>query len=234
MKVVIYSGGMDSFTLLHKVIRELGPDDGVCALSFNYGQKHAQEIDFAQMVCRKRNIPLKIITLPRLRGSALTDTNFAIPEGHYADETMRQTVVPNRNMIMLAYAVAYAIETGAGEVYYGAHAGDHAIYPDCREEFVAAFNKAIELGNYNAPTVIAPYINMSKGDIVAEGLEHDLDYSLTWTCYRGEEFACGKCGSCTERLEAFQVNGAIDPITYWNDVDEDESDDEDEDDDYES
>jgi len=208
--VVIYSGGMDSYTLLNEV---LNSGDEVIALSFDYGQRHSKELEYAKTFTENEGIQHHIIALPQLSGSSLT-FDSDIPEGHYADETMKSTFVPNRNMIMLAHAVSFAIANGAERVYYGAHAGDHAIYPDCRPEFVQAINVAVNVGNYSKIEIIAPYLNLSKGDILARGKDLHLDYSFSWTCYNGREEACGKCGSCVERLEAFAQNGIIDPLDY--------------------
>lgn len=215
MSVVIYSGGMDSFTLLNRVIRDEGVDN-VVALSFDYGQRHVKELSLAKGVCFDLKVKHHVILLPALRGSALTD-DVAVPEGHYADENMKQTVVPNRNMVMLSIAASYTIANKHDVVYYGAHAGDHAIYPDCRREFIEAVTNAICIGNYSPCQIVAPYVDLSKGSILAEGLNMGLDYSLTWTCYNGREKACGKCGSCVERLEAFDYCLANDPLEYEND-----------------
>lgn len=213
--VVIFSGGMDSFTLLHRVQRL----DGLTplALTFNYGQRHVREIDAARSVCQQLGVTHQVIdlrsVLPLLAGSSLTD-DIAIPEGHYADDNMKSTVVPNRNMILLSLAIGYAVSQGAGRVYYGAHGGDHTIYPDCRPEFVARMNEVAAVANYEAVEICAPYLHWDKGQILGEGLAMGLDYGHTWTCYNGRERACGKCGSCVERLEAFASHGVTDPLPY--------------------
>lgn len=212
--VVIYSGGMDSFTILNRAIRE-GKE--VYPLTFNYGQRHIREIDVAKQVCEELNLPHKIIDIHAinsiLAGSALTD-DIDVPEGHYASENMKQTVVPNRNMILLSLAIGYAVSIGAPAVYYGAHSGDHAIYPDCRPEFVKRMNDVAAIANYEPVEVVTPYLQQSKGDILRDGLNMGLDYGKTWTCYKGGAKACGKCGSCVERLEAFANNQATDPLPY--------------------
>ena len=146
--------------------------------------------------------------------SALTRDDWDVPEGHYEEPSMRQTVVPNRNMVMISIAVSHAISIGATEVYYAAHSGDHAIYPDCRKEFIMKLTEAIELCDWNKITLKAPYVNLDKGDIAMRGKELGVDYSLTWTCYKGMEKACGKCGSCVERLEAFEKAKMNDPLEY--------------------
>lgn len=212
--VVIYSGGMDSFTVLNRAIKD-GKE--VYALSFDYGQRHVKELECAATVCNRLNIPHKVIDITSinqlLAGSSLTD-DIEIPEGHYEEESMKSTVVPNRNMILLSLAVGYAVSVEASQVYYGAHSGDHAIYPDCRPEFVEKMNDVCQIANYEAVEIFSPYLTVSKTDILTDGLNMDLDYSQTWTCYNGREKACGKCGACQERLEAFRDNNAIDPLTY--------------------
>lgn len=212
--VVIYSGGMDSFTVLNKAIQD---GKQVFALSFDYGQRHIKELDCAASVCATLGIKHKIIDISAinqlLAGSSLTD-NIDIPEGHYEEESMKSTVVPNRNMILLSMAVGYAVSVGASQVYYGAHSGDHAIYPDCRPEFVQKMNDVCQIANYEAVEIYSPYLTVTKTDILTDGLAMDLDYSQTWTCYNGREKACGKCGACQERLEAFSENNTTDPLSY--------------------
>ncbi len=212
--VVIYSGGMDSFTVLHKAIQ-----DGceVYALSFNYGQRHSKELDYAANVCQELNIHHKIVDISSINqligGSSLT-SDIDVPEGHYEEASMQSTVVPNRNMILLSMAIGYAVSLEANKVYYGAHSGDHAIYPDCRPEFVLKMNDVSQIANYEPVDIHAPYLSDSKIDILTDGLKMGLDYSKTWTCYNGREKACGKCGACQERLEAFEKNAVKDPLPY--------------------
>lgn len=212
--VVIYSGGMDSFTVLHKAV-QAGHD--VYALSFNYGQRHVKELQCAAQVCQELGIKHKIVDISAinqlLAGSSLTD-DIEIPEGHYAADNMKSTVVPNRNMILLSLAVGYAVSLGAAQVYYGAHSGDHFIYPDCRPEFVQKMHDVCQIANYEPVDIVSPYLHQTKIEILADGLAMGLDYAKTWTCYNGREKACGKCGSCQERLEAFNLNRAIDPLLY--------------------
>jgi len=212
--VIILSGGMDSTTLLYDLLAQ---NKDVYALSFDYGQKHKKELECAKQTCKKLNVSHKILNLAVLNEiapSCLTRADLTVPEGHYADENMKQTIVPNRNMVMLALAAAYAIGVKATKLYYGAHAGDHEIYPDCRREFVEQMARAIALCDWHAIELNAPFINKDKGDIVQLGERLSVDFSLTWTCYKGELLACGKCGSCAERLEAFKKAGVIDPIAY--------------------
>jgi len=212
--IVVYSGGLDSFTLLNEAIRS-GKD--VSALSFDYGQKHNKELHFVEKFCAQESIDSKIINVSSIKelfqGSSLTD-EIDIPKGHYEDDSMKSTVVPNRNMILISLALGYAVTKKAEEVWFGAHAGDHAIYPDCRPEFVEKMDAVARIANYSPIAVKAPYIAMSKTEILAIGLNMQLDYGLTWTCYEGKELACGSCGACHERLESFAANNVIDPIKY--------------------
>jgi 7-cyano-7-deazaguanine synthase len=214
--VVIYSGGMDSFTVLHKAI-EQGKD--VYPLTFNYGQRHSKEIDYAARVCQELNIEHKVVDISAISqlmaGSSLTtDSDVDIPEGHYEEDSMKSTVVPNRNMVLLSMAIAYAVSIDANAVYYGAHSGDHAIYPDCRPEFVHKMNEVSQIANYQPISIVSPYIDNNKIEILADGLRMGLDYGKSWTCYNGREKACGVCGSCVERLEAFASNAITDPLAY--------------------
>jgi 7-cyano-7-deazaguanine synthase len=212
--VVILSGGMDSVTLLYDIVKQ-GYD--TYALSFDYGQKHKKELVCANETCKKLGVIHKIVNLSvlnELAPSALTRDNWDIPEGNYADDNMKQTVVPNRNMVLLSLATSYAISLKAEKLFYGAHAGDHTIYPDCRKEFIDKMKEVIKIADWVAVDLEAPYWNMDKGDVAIRGKELNVDYSLTWTCYKGQDKACGKCGSCTERLEAFEKAGVKDPVEY--------------------
>lgn len=212
--VVIYSGGMDSYTLLH---RALSLGWGVEALSFNYGQRHARELDCARAVTEALGIPHEVVDISGIQsllaGSALTDSE-PVPDGHYEEASMKATVVPNRNMILLSLAIGHAVSRGAEAVWYGAHGGDHAIYPDCRPAFIEQMDRTARLANYEPVRVEAPFLQLDKGQILGEGLAMGLDYAQTWTCYKGRERACGLCGACTERLEAFAAHGVADPLPY--------------------
>ena len=212
--VVIYSGGMDSRTVLEKAIQD-GYD--VYALSFNYGQRHSVELEYAKRVTEKKNINHKIIDITSinelLQGSSLT-SDIDIPEGHYEEDSMKSTVVPNRNMIMLSLAIGYAVSLESDKVYYGVHSGDHAIYPDCRPEFLEEMNHVAAIANYQSVEIYAPYLDGNKETILLDGYEMGIDYSDTWTCYNGRQKACGKCGACQERLEAFKSIGKDDPLIY--------------------
>ena len=212
--VIILSGGMDSVTLLYSLL-----DQGynVSPITFDYGQKHKKEIECAKQICTELKLTHKIVDLSALNDlapSSQTRAYIAVPEGKYDDDNMKMTVVPNRNMVMIALAASYAISINASEVYYGAHAGDHAIYPDCREPFVRALNQALSLCDWNPVRLKAPFIHLTKGQIVMRGLALGIDYAKTWTCYKGEDLSCGVCGSCTERLEAFAFAGGKDPLKY--------------------
>lgn len=212
--VVIYSGGMDSFTVLHHALQQ---GHEIFAISFNYGQRHVRELDAAAQVCQQLNIPHEVVDITAinslLAGSSLT-SDIAIPEGEYAEDNMRSTVVPNRNMILLSLAIGYAVSIEAEAVYYGAHSGDHDIYPDCRPEFVEKMNAVSLIANYEPIRIEVPYLHSDKAEILAAGLAMDLDYSQTWTCYNGREKACGKCSACSERLAAFAANQVVDPLAY--------------------
>ena len=213
--VVIVSGGMDSVTLLHDIISQ---GHKVHALTFNYGQRHIKEIQCAKEQCQLLHIPdhliLNLESLNDVAASSLTRINSPVPEGNYDEPSMKATVVPNRNMVMLSLATALAITTKSEAVYYGAHSGDHTIYPDCRPEFVKAMDVAMKLCDWRRIELRVPYLRMTKGDILRIGQQLNVDYSKTWTCYKGELLPCGKCGSCRERLEAFEIASMDDPLTY--------------------
>lgn len=211
--VLILSGGLDSTTLLYDLLNN-GFD--VYPLSFIYGQKHLKEVTSAINICKELKLLHEIINIPFLEGvgSSLTDPSIPIPEGHYESSSMESTVVPNRNMIMLSMALSYAISIDAPSIFYGAHSGDHAIYPDCRPPFINAMKMAAKECDYKPRSIEAPYQRLTKVQIVKRGTLLNVPYASTWTCYNGRDKACGKCGSCIERLEAFKTNNIIDPIQY--------------------
>lgn len=212
--VIILSGGIDSTTLIYDLISQKYE---VHAITFDYNQKHKTEIACAKKICKKLRVPHKIVDLSILNDlapSCLTRDQWDVPEGNYAEDSMKQTVVPNRNMVFLSLAASYAIGIGANHLFYAAHSGDHTIYPDCRPAFVSAMGTAFHLCDWNDVILQVPYLFWSKGDIVKRGLSLNVDYSMTWTCYKGGKISCGKCGSCDERLAAFKEAGAVDPIKY--------------------
>lgn len=214
--VVIASGGMDSAVLL-ALSKDQGP---VKSLSFDYGQRHKCELKFAERMAKYLQIPHAVADIsavaPLIQGeSSQVNPDIPVPEGHYADENMKQTVVPNRNMIMLSIAIGHAISIGYDFVSYGAHAGDHTIYPDCRPEFATAIATAALLCDFEQIKVIRPFIQMGKHDIAALGHGKNIPWELTWSCYKGSGIAhCGKCGTCVERKEAFQLAQLDDPTVY--------------------
>lgn len=211
--VLILSGGMDSTTLAYDLVAK-GVE--VHCLSFNYGQKHSRELQGAAVTCQKLGLSHQIVDLSEqlspLLDSALTRSDQAVPEGHYADENMKATVVPNRNMIMLSIAAGYAISIGADAVAYAAHAGDHAIYPDCRPRFREAMQNVLDVCHFTPIELSTPYIDIDKGQICAIGRDLGVPYEDSWTCYKGQEAPCGVCGACVERAEAFQFAGIVDPL----------------------
>ncbi|MBC7133836.1 MAG: 7-cyano-7-deazaguanine synthase QueC [Roseovarius sp.] len=214
--LVICSGGLDSVTLAHKAAaeRELAG-----LLSFDYGQRHVKELQSAAACARRLGVAHRVVDLrdvgAALTGSALTD-DVAVPDGHYAEETMRLTVVPNRNAIMLAVAFGMAAAQGAGAVAAAVHGGDHFIYPDCRPGFVAAFQAMQDaaLEGYAEVTLWTPYVTGSKADIVRDGARLGVPFAETWSCYKGGARHCGRCGTCVERREAFHLAGVDDPTGY--------------------
>jgi 7-cyano-7-deazaguanine synthase len=216
MKVVVLcSGGMDSVTALHWAnVRE----EVAAVVSFDYGAKHNhREIPFAAEHARLLGRPHHVISLDfvnRLFSSALLRSGVEIPEGHYEAATMRQTVVPFRNAIMLSIATGVAESCGAEGLVIAAHSGDHAIYPDCREEFMRAMGDAMRRGTYAGVELLRPFIAMNKAQIAAEGARLGVDFARTWSCYKGGDIHCGRCGTCVERREAFLVAGLPDPTLY--------------------
>ena len=211
--VIIVSGGMDSTTLLYD-----RRDEIALAISFDYGSNHnAREIAYAEMHCKRLGI--EHITIPldfmhKYFRSSLLEGADAIPEGHYADENMKSTVVPFRNGIMLAVAAGVAESRNLTKLLIANHGGDHTIYPDCRPEFISAMDSATNAGTYVGVRVVAPYTNITKGDIARIGKKLGIDYAETWSCYKGGEKHCGKCGTCVERKEALAYAGIEDTTEY--------------------
>jgi len=206
---------MDSVTALHRAYEE---HEVAAVIGFDYGSKHNhRELPFAkqhaqQLGVRYEQIPLEFVN--QLFDSDLLKSGGEIPEGHYEAENMKQTVVPFRNAVMLAIACGFAESVEAEGLVIAAHDGDHAIYPDCREPFMQAMSDAMRLGTYAKIKLLRPFIEMSKADIATEGFRLGIDFSQTWSCYRGGEKHCGKCGTCVERREAFSLAGINDPTDY--------------------
>lgn len=212
---VLLSGGMDSVTALHEAHRA---HQVTHALSFDYGSKHAaRELACAAAQCALLGVPHRIIALPFIQetfASNLLSGGGEIPDGHYAEDSMKQTVVPFRNGILLAIAAGFAESTGASGLVIAAHSGDHAIYPDCRPGFMRAMSEAIAEGTYAQLEIIAPFLKISKAEILQRGLALGIDYTQTYSCYKGGPRHCGRCGTCVERREAFLLAGALDPTPY--------------------
>ena len=217
--VVTVSGGLDSVTLAHLLAAE---GRALTFVSFDYGQRHVRELDFAAAAARRLGAAHHVVDLRSvgalLSGSALTDASVDVPDGHYTDDSMRSTVVPNRNAILLSVATGVAVATGAEVVATAVHAGDHPIYPDCRPAFIEAFEHLVRVGNegFAHPDlrVEARFLDKSKAEIVGLGAALGVPFAETWSCYRGGELHCGRCGTCVERREAFELAGVEDPTAY--------------------
>lgn len=211
--MIILSGGMDSVTMLYEY-----RDRIELALTFDYGSNHADnEIACARLHCERlgiRHIIIPLDFMHRYFTSSLLQGGDAIPEGHYTSENMASTVVPFRNGIMLSIACGMAESNGLKVVMIANHGGDHTIYPDCREEFIQAMSQAMTAGTDTDVRVFAPYTNITKSDIARHGRDLGLDYSETWSCYKGGEVHCGKCGTCIERREALAEAGINDTTEY--------------------
>ena len=211
--LVVASGGLDSTVALIKCHKEYSH---VEALTFSYGANHNQvEHEALKKTCAKYGINLTTIDLSFM-GKHFTSSLLGgeIPEGNYNEENMKSTVVPFRNGIMLSVAAGYAESKEFDAVVLGNHSGDHTIYPDCRADFIQAMSQAIKLGTWKNVEVISPFCNVSKADIVKIGTELGVDFALTYSCYKGGQKHCGKCGTCRERIEAFQIAGVKDPTQY--------------------
>lgn len=209
--IVILSGGMDSTVLMYHVI-----DGGAhpLAVTMRYGQKHDKEVEMARKTAALCGVDHIVVNIPLqaiFSSSSLIKGGEDIPDGHYTDESQKSTVVPNRNMILLSIAAGIAEDRGISTVYYGAHANDQAIYPDCRPAFIDAVTKATQEGTYCRVEIVAPFRAWQKADIVREGARLGVPFELTWSCYKGAKKPCGTCGTCVERKEAFAIAGIIDP-----------------------
>lgn len=223
--IVICSGGLDSVTLAHKVAAE---QELISLVSFDYGQRHKKELLRAKTCADRLNVEHVLLDIShigaQLSGSALTD-NLTVPDGHYTEDTMKITVVPNRNAIMLSIAYGIASARKADAVAAAMHGGDHFIYPDCRPPFIKAFEtmQNLALDGFNSITLYTPFLNKTKAEITAEGARLNVPFEHTWSCYKGEDIHCGRCGTCVERREAFHLANVADPTlyedpNYWQDA----------------
>jgi len=211
--VIVVSGGMDSVTLLYEK-----KDEIALGISFDYGSNHNHnELPLAALHCQRLGIAHVVIPLGFMHQyfkSSLLESGESIPDGSYDEENMKSTVVPFRNGVMLAVAAGIAESNGLTKVLIANHGGDHTIYPDCRPEFIAAMDAAVEAGTFARVRVVAPYTNISKADIARRGRALGIDYAATWSCYKGGHVHCGTCGTCVERKEALREAGIEDNTTY--------------------
>lgn len=214
--ILIYSGGLDSTTLLYYLLKN---NHDVKCLSINYGQKHKKEIESSKYFCKKLNVEHEIVdvsSITKLISNSSLTSDKKVPEGHYEEESMKVTIVPNRNMIMLSIAIGWAINEKFDNVAYAAHNGDHAIYPDCREGFAEHVSLAAQLADWHPVKVIRPFINFSKTEIAKLAGDLNVEIDKTWSCYNGKNIHCGKCGTCVERIEALELSGVNDETIYFN------------------
>lgn len=211
--VVVLSGGLDSTTLLYHLI-----DEGheVKALSINYQQKHSKELGFAKSICEHVGIEHRLVELQGLsavlNNNALTNSEIDVPTGEYQEGTIQVTTVPNRNMIFLAVAIGWAADLKFNGVAFGAHAGEHTNYPDCKRPFAEAMNAAALVCDWSPIEVRAPFIDWNKGQIVKRGLELGVPFEKTWSCYNGGENPCGECSTCVDRRLAFEQCNVLDSV----------------------
>lgn len=214
--LLICSGGFDSVTLAYRLAAEhaLGT-----LLTFDYGQRHRKEIDAARLAAERLGVPHLIMDIGhigrQLSGSALTD-DIAVPHGHYSEENMKVTVVPNRNAIMLTIAFGVAAARGLDTVALAVHGGDHFIYPDCRPDFIRLFGQmqAAALDGVAEVGLFAPYVDTDKTAIARDAARYSVPVADTWSCYEGGDVHCGRCGTCVERIEAMALAGLTDPTPY--------------------
>jgi len=215
--VLVYSGGLDSTVgLYHLADRGF---DVVYALSVNYGQRHAVELMYSRWHCtrlklQRVELDLSGIASQVLTGSSQSDPTVDVPEGHYEDPKMVATVVPNRNMLLLTLAGAFAASKGIDKIVYCPHVGDRAVYPDCRPEFIEAARRVLNVCHLYPIKLLTPFMDMAKSDIVALGHRLNVPFDMTYSCYRGQQIHCGRCSTCIERLEAFHLAGVPDPTRY--------------------
>lgn len=213
--LILFSGGLDSTVLLYHLIQR----DALVALSFLYGQRHKKELLFAKETCSKLEIEHLVIPVDQIyqyvaRDSALLNHSQVLPDDHYTHENQKVTVVPGRNLLFLSIATAIAESRGIKDVYYAAHSNDHAIYPDCRPEFVESVSATTSLATDGLVTIHAPFVHKTKADIVLLGASLGVPFEQTWSCYAGGELHCGVCATCQERREAFKIAGVSDPTEY--------------------
>ena len=217
--VLVHSGGLDSTVLLYDL---LARGTQVHALSIHYGQRHACELTLAAALCARLGVPHQVADLRALKplfgSSSLTNDAHAIPHGHYTEDSMKSTVVPNRNMLLLSVAAAWAAALKADAIAYAAHSGDHALYPDCRTEFAEAMDAAIRLCDWHPLRLERPFVGLDKAAIVRRGAELQVPFEATWSCYEGGDLHCGRCGTCIERREAFHLAQIPDPTPYHPDA----------------
>ncbi len=213
--VLILSGGLDSTVLLQHMI---AGGHALRALSVDYGQRHRRELLYAHATCQRLGVEHRTADLSgiawMLAGSGLVNPDVAVPHGEYATQNLKVTVVPNRNLIMLSVAAAWAIDLKADAVAFAAHHGYHTLYPDCTPEFIAATAAAIKLADWHQVQLLAPFALMTKAQIVQRGAELGVPFEQTWSCYEGGDVHCGLCGTCIERREAFNLAGVPDPTRY--------------------
>jgi len=213
--VVILSGGLDSATLLYH-LKDAGHE--LRALSVNYGQRHSRELKAAEAIARVAEVEHRVVDISGLAAilgeNALTDQSVDVPHGEYQPATITVTTVPNRNMIMLSIAAGWALALKFNGVAFGAHAGEYTPYPDCQPQFAAAMNCVMHVCDDNPIEVLAPFVRWDKSGIVQRGIELQVPFDLTWSCYEGGELHCGQCSTCLDRRKAFTTCGIDDPVEY--------------------
>jgi 7-cyano-7-deazaguanine synthase len=204
---------MDSATLLAWAVKQIYRP---ACISVDYGQRHRRELDSARALAKHYRCSWNLINATEsnwlLKGSCLSDVSIPVPHGHFEDESMKLTVVPNRNMLLLAHAGALAVGLGVQWIFYGPHKGDYAIYPDCRPAFIQAMRQAFAVCHFTPIYLRTPFLELDKGGICELGVSLGVPFDLTWSCYEGGDKPCGKCGACVERAEAFAAAKAIDPL----------------------
>lgn len=213
--VVLLSGGIDSTVLLTKLVAE---GRSVLAMGVDYGQRHRCEIEAARAVCGKLGVEYRLADLrtlaPFFGKNSLTDFDLSVYEGAYDEAGMKTTVVPARNLILIALATAWAIAEKCDTIAYAAHGGDHTIYPDCRPEFAEKLDAVVQISDWHRVRLERPFVDLNKAEIVRLGAELNAPLALTWSCYNGGKIHCGKCSTCLERREAFREAGIPDPTLY--------------------